>query len=338
MKNGQAFILVYHIAHKDTFRDLQDLYQLVLRVKDVTNLPCIVIGSSSHSSKERQVSIKEAALFANDLDFPFHETSARCHVNTQKAFEEVIRLFCKMKKEDDNMNNPKKRRLVAAILNGNQKELLEYRPKDINSEIRFGETALMISAKVGELSIAKALLELGCDINTPSINYGESALFIACSYGHLEFVRFLLENRAFIESENLYHETPIFAAALNFHFDIVRLLVQHGANTSKINKNGFSVLAEMIQYGDLECVKLLIEIGCSVQWRSETGNTLAFTLIQCRYRWSLDDIIQLLHILHKLGVPVNESYLIGETLPPFTPFDIAIISELQKIEKNKIIE
>ena len=45
MKNGAGFLLVYSITSQSTFSDLQDIRELILRVKDTNDVPMILIGA-----------------------------------------------------------------------------------------------------------------------------------------------------------------------------------------------------------------------------------------------------------------------------------------------------
>jgi len=66
--------------------------------------------------------------------------------------------------------------------------------------------------------------------------YKTSALMIACDYGHSEIVRLLIENGANVNHENIKLETALYFAATNGHLEIVKMLVNAGANLNS-NKN-----------------------------------------------------------------------------------------------------
>jgi Ras-related protein Rap-1A len=45
MKNGQGFILVYSITSQATFNDLSELKDQIMRVKDTTDVPMVLVGN-----------------------------------------------------------------------------------------------------------------------------------------------------------------------------------------------------------------------------------------------------------------------------------------------------
>jgi Ras-related protein Rap-1A/Ras-related protein Rap-1B len=47
MKNGQGFILVYSITSQATFNDLLELREQILRVKDASSVPMVLVGNKS---------------------------------------------------------------------------------------------------------------------------------------------------------------------------------------------------------------------------------------------------------------------------------------------------
>jgi GTPase KRas len=57
MRNGQGFLLVYSITSRDSFKEMQQLHQQILRVKDQENVPVIIVGNKSDLEFERQVTL-----------------------------------------------------------------------------------------------------------------------------------------------------------------------------------------------------------------------------------------------------------------------------------------
>lgn len=93
-----------------------------------------------------------------------------------------------------------------------------------------------------------------------------SPLIYGCAGGHEEVVRILLEAGANVEHYNEDGCTPLKAAAKIGHVPIVKMLLEHGAihmyNTySKEFKESALILA--CYKGHLEIVRLLLEAGIS---------------------------------------------------------------------------
>jgi ankyrin repeat protein len=65
-------------------------------------------------------------------------------------------------------------------------------------------------------------------------------LFIAAENGHLDVVRHLLDVGADKDQANNSGATPLFIAAENGHLDVVRHLVEVGADKDEANNSGNS--------------------------------------------------------------------------------------------------
>jgi ankyrin repeat protein len=84
-----------------------------------------------------------------------------------------------------------------------------------------------VAAKVGNLEIVKALVDLGLDVNQRGGTFGGAAIKLAASYGHLEVVRFLLQAGSELDVSEP-ERNPLFGAIHGGHIDIVRFLVEAG--------------------------------------------------------------------------------------------------------------
>jgi ankyrin repeat protein len=100
-----------------------------------------------------------------------------------------------------------------------------------------------LSAKVwfnavrdGDLVIIERYLGSGWDVNAQEefdLRYGLTALHLSAQNGHLEIVKLLLEHGADVKAKTeLFCETTLHLAARNGHFEIVKLLLEHGADVN----------------------------------------------------------------------------------------------------------
>ncbi|OUM61687.1 hypothetical protein PIROE2DRAFT_26240, partial [Piromyces sp. E2] len=55
-------------------------------------------------------------------------------------------------------------------------------------------------------------------------------LHAACKNGHIDVVKYLVEQGANIHQENYNYDTPLYIACKNGHEDIVKYLVEQGAD------------------------------------------------------------------------------------------------------------
>lgn len=71
---------------------------------------------------------------------------------------------------------------------------------------------------------------------------GYSALFIAAGNGYFEIVKYLLEHGANINSTMTLNDTPLITAIMNEHIEVAEYLISQGADISIIDSEGHDAL------------------------------------------------------------------------------------------------
>ncbi|XP_023802263.1 protein fem-1 homolog A, partial [Cyanistes caeruleus] len=104
--------------------------------------------------------------------------------------------------------------------------LVGERGADLEVANRHGHTCLMISCYKGHREIARYLLEKGADVNRRSVK-GNTALHDCAESGSLEILQLLLRSKARMEKDG-YGMTPLLAASVTGHTNIVEYLIQGG--------------------------------------------------------------------------------------------------------------
>jgi uncharacterized protein len=95
-----------------------------------------------------------------------------------------------------------------------------------------GSTALLFAARAGELAAARVLIGGGAGVNDASA-YGTSATVLAAHSGNAELVRLLLERGANPDAAEAGY-SALHAALLRRQPEVVALLLEHGADPSSV--------------------------------------------------------------------------------------------------------
>ena len=136
--------------------------------------------------------------------------------------------------------------LFEAAFKGNiekLKEMIESDGIDVNiRSITTGSTALTIAVENGKSMAVEYLLLHGANANIRR-NDGISALHLAAEKGYFMICKYLIENSAEIDCvwvnklQTIGNPefTPLNFAVCYGHFDIVKLLVSHGADVKRVH-------------------------------------------------------------------------------------------------------
>ncbi|XP_034251058.1 ankyrin repeat domain-containing protein 17 isoform X2 [Thrips palmi] len=136
-----------------------------------------------------------------------------------------------------------------------------------------GHTPLMEAASAGKVAVAKVLLDHGAGINTHSNEFKESALTLACYKGHLDMVRFLLEEGADQEHKTDEMHTALMEASMDGHVEVAKLLLDSGAQVNMPTDSFESPLTLAACGGHVDLAMLLIERGANIEEVNDEGYT-----------------------------------------------------------------
>ncbi|KAM9999130.1 hypothetical protein ACTFIZ_002689 [Dictyostelium cf. discoideum] len=90
--NGNAFVIVYSICCKGSFKEVKNIIDNIINIKDCQNIPIIIVGNKIDiDEKERKVSTLEGKNLAKQLNCMFVETSAKENLNISKIFATLVK-------------------------------------------------------------------------------------------------------------------------------------------------------------------------------------------------------------------------------------------------------
>lgn len=170
--------------------------------------------------------------------------------------------------------------------------------EDVNAKDSLGRTPLLLAVEKGDVNMALALLQAGADINAQAANkdtpwllagasgrteiltlmipknpdfairnrYGGNALIPACERGHVETVKLLLTTQIDVDQVNNLGWTCLLEAVIlgdggKAHQDIVKMVLDKGANPNIADKDGISPLAHAKTRGQKEIAKIIRAAG-----------------------------------------------------------------------------
>lgn len=168
----------------------------------------------------------------------------------------------------------------------------------VHAQDEQGRTALIAAAYGNHLAVAELLIRLGADVNRQDRTQ-QSAYLISTSEGYLDLLRLTLQAGADVHSLDSYNGTGLIRAADRGHVEIIRELLKTDIRIDHINNLGWTALLEAIILGDggprhAEVVRLLVEAGADVNLADSKRTTPLAHARQRGYR-------QIIEILEAAG-------------------------------------
>ncbi|MBN1799180.1 MAG: ankyrin repeat domain-containing protein, partial [Spirochaetales bacterium] len=132
---------------------------------------------------------------------------------------------------------------------------------------------LINAAIIGDLQKVKEAMKQGADVNAKS-DTNRTALFLASGNGHTEVVKLLIETGADVNiADTVLESTAIHVAANMGYLEIVGLLIKNGADIDPVDKDGKTPLMLASLKGFHEIVRLLAEHGANTNHTDVQGYT-----------------------------------------------------------------
>jgi ankyrin repeat protein len=142
-----------------------------------------------------------------------------------------------------------------------------------------GRTALIAAAYNNHLDVAKVLIAAGADVNIQD-NTQQSAYLIATSEvgDDPRLLNLTLQHGADVRSLDSYNGTGLIRAADRGHVAIVQALLATPIMVDHVNRLGWTALLEAVILGDgdvrhTEVVRLLVDAGANVNIADREGIT-----------------------------------------------------------------
>jgi len=133
---------------------------------------------------------------------------------------------------------------------------------------------LRISVYKGHSGVVKLLLEKRPNIDL--LDYHgerETVLMEAAHLGYADMVKILLDNGAEPDQQYRGSATSLMLAAENGHVEVVKLLIDHGADVNKKDLYGKTALILAVENNQRDVVKILLSHDADPNVKDDNGDT-----------------------------------------------------------------
>ncbi|MBN2433522.1 MAG: ankyrin repeat domain-containing protein [Acidobacteria bacterium] len=139
---------------------------------------------------------------------------------------------------------------------------------------------LIKAAEKGDLKKIRKALDAGADVYFTAY-HGWTALHAICAVAGTpqnlehspEIVRLLIENGADVNATALKGTMPLMYAAQSGNLIVIKMLLDHGAEVNAQTENGATALMAAAAYGQLPAARLLVAHGADYTMEDEKGRT-----------------------------------------------------------------
>ena len=143
-----------------------------------------------------------------------------------------------------------------------------------DSSDREGSTLLMLAARTGHLPVVSYLLSQKASVNARN-RFGDTALMAASLKGQVAVARVLLENGAELNPPGW---TPLHYAAFDGRTEMIKFLLDKGAEKNAVAPNEFTPLMLAVRNGHEEAAWALLYGDPDVNYKTRSTGDSALTL------------------------------------------------------------
>ena len=145
----------------------------------------------------------------------------------------------------------------------------------VRAAVQMEELDIFEATASGETEQVRVLLDAEPESLTEFSPDGFPLLGFACFFGHIETAKLLLARgtNPNVAAKNPMQVFPINSAASRKRSDIVRLLLDTGADPNSAQNMGYTSMHSAAHNGDLETIRLLLERGAKPDSVTDDGKT-----------------------------------------------------------------
>jgi len=145
---------------------------------------------------------------------------------------------------------------------------------DVNGKGVNAETPLIVASLEGQDEIASYLLQRGANVDARNAG-GLSALHAAAYAGHRDIVALLIVKGANVnDAANRFGVAPLHVAAEENHLAIVELLLKNDADSTAVERNGYTALTRAGWREHWDVTAVLLANGAICQDAEKVGEWL----------------------------------------------------------------
>lgn len=150
---------------------------------------------------------------------------------------------------------------TQALLQGENWQGSSESKAEIRKSISKSGAVLALATKSNYSTIVQMLVDAGVDLNWRD-KTNETALHVAARFGHAECARIIIKGTELQKgdleaTENTYAWTPLHVAAVDGKLNVAELLVEAGADTTRIDSSGWTAREHAALRGHMDIARLL---------------------------------------------------------------------------------
>uniref|UniRef100_A0A8D0D487 Euchromatic histone-lysine N-methyltransferase 2 n=1 Tax=Sander lucioperca TaxID=283035 RepID=A0A8D0D487_SANLU len=197
------------------------------------------------------------------------------HAAAQRGLLEVCYILVQAGAQVDALDKDRRTPLLEAIIN-NHIEVAHYLVQNgacVYHSEDDGYTGLHHAAKLGNLEIVNMLLETGqVDVNAQDSG-GWTPIIWSAEHKHVEVIKVLLNRGADVTINDKELNVCLHWAAYAGNVDIAELVLNSGCPLASVNMHGDTPLHIAAREGYLECVTLFLSRGADIDIVNREGDT-----------------------------------------------------------------
>lgn len=139
--------------------------------------------------------------------------------------------------------------------------------------VRAPGNAICNAAQKGNLKRVKSLLKKNPKLLNAKNFVGYAPIHCAAKWKHEEMLKYLIDKGADVNLKNKTSLTPLHMAIMKGHTEIAKILIKNKANVNVRDRNQSTPLHHAAYFGRTKIAKLLVENGADINAKAKNGKT-----------------------------------------------------------------